>query len=63
MTAGLYNFIVTELCVCCYGKKLPLQGTEDFTVSSFHFFFFVFDLDLFARLNIALIGFPSSDRD
>lgn len=29
----------------------------------FFLIFFVFDLDLFARLNIALIGFPSSDRD
>lgn len=64
MTAGLYNFIVTQMgsvCVCCYGKKLLLQGSADFTVFLLHFFLFV--LDLFARLNIVLIVFPLSEQD
>lgn len=65
MTAGLHNFIVTEmggLFVCCHGETLLLPGSADFTEHVFQVFV-VCMLDLFARQNIALIVFLTSERD
>lgn len=49
-TAGLHNFIVTEiggLFVCCHGKMLLLLAPADFTALLLQFFFFFF---LFGQL-------------